>query len=874
MDYKSSALCVDVATIRAVKTILFHFNLYFICSVVDIYLFSSTETIIDLQRTILSACFLKQPGLFGEILQKYIDLIDIMASANVSNRSPLTINLFCENDFDISTIVSQCTYKTVQISDSATLTNFIVMTVRVLGHILPETHHFENNLTIKACKSILNIFKAASPGVSLKCIRCFTKIGRRSSVLADLKIDASIIEGLVNIERQLQKSVNDESRPMTEICEFIDIVHDSIDTTTTQTDQSRLRLLINACLAVILAHSKLKVSQVDIVIQSIYKLLKTLANQAHDRYSSLAIYEMIRSVKCDADDFSQAVELMVYVIQSPHADISNPWSIIDKQLEHFFANELNESQLRCINSIFKTAKSVEQKIKIFRQKEETEKETETNEDIQSKLFAVDNEAVAIAGRSRLFTNIDEMTRTILRNIIRILEAPSTSVEPSTLFLISELSTTILSLQECNEIDDCKQHQLVLFALSPFLKASELLHNHFESTFDTATPKIIRTIERFDSSTSSWKTDALKILHSFELKNLSAQNKTYFVDIVTQICQQIINNDNCDEINQLTMNFAIQDSQAIDLFEGIFKSLISTPSSSSIRWRQMICLFAHKCFLIKTFRHKSNGFKIVCQLCDLKWEKCDTNTRNGKFYSNLINEHNGRIVSVPKLSSDFLSKIQSQLKRSFQSFEYPIRLNMTHCIPALLNHVPEFSREKDFIDAWLSPLLDDRLEVRLCMAKQLNNIPWNPKVASDSQQRTILELCCEKLLQAMKKFLLGGNEADQSSVLELILSVATAKDISERFLFCCFRLLLYFCVSYKSAVSRKACLYATEICYTFNVTPKNLLVWYRNDILRLIVPLGISNYSKQKISLERSFDAVSHMVDSKHNFRLMKICIVF
>lgn len=134
-----------------------------------------------------------------------------------------------------------------------------------------------------------------------------------------------------------------------------------------------------------------------------------------------------------------------------------------------------------------------------------------------------------------------------------------------------------------------------------------------------------------------------------------------------------------------------------------------------------------------------------------------------------------------------------------------------------------------------------------------------KLATPALIETVTERCLSQLLQSTRKFLLKGSEPDQSCVLTYLLAFGTSDEATASTLHYCFRVILYFCICSDSQVSRQATMVATEMCHRFGLKPSKLLVWHKTNLLKLIVPLCVSNYLSYEISLEKSLHAVNAIV---------------
>lgn len=121
--------------------------------------------------------------------------------------------------------------------------------------------------------------------------------------------------------------------------------------------------------------------------------------------------------------------------------------------------------------------------------------------------------------------------------------------------------------------------------------------------------------------------------------------------------------------------------------------------------------------------------------------------------------------------------------------------------------------------------------------------------------TVNDRCLRQLTQSTRKFL-KSSEPEQSCVLAYLKAFGTSDEATASTLHFCFRQILYFCICSESQVSREATVLATEMCQRVGIRPNKMLVWYKTNLFKLIVPLCVSNYISYEISLEKSLHAVN------------------
>lgn len=110
---------------------------------------------------------------------------------------------------------------------------------------------------------------------------------------------------------------------------------------------------------------------------------------------------------------------------------------------------------------------------------------------------------------------------------------------------------------------------------------------------------------------------------------------------------------------------------------------------------------------------------------------------------------------------------------------------------------------------------------------------------------------DKLLAATTKSLEIGDKALQSAVVELIGKFASSETTSERSLLMCYRKMLFYLVNPKSLVVGNATLCAEMMCQGKGILTKDLYVWYKEQILLVVIPLAVSVYLEYGLLFDKS-----------------------
>lgn len=125
-----------------------------------------------------------------------------------------------------------------------------------------------------------------------------------------------------------------------------------------------------------------------------------------------------------------------------------------------------------------------------------------------------------------------------------------------------------------------------------------------------------------------------------------------------------------------------------------------------------------------------------------------------------------------------------------------------------------------------------------------------------QKEKIIQTCLEKLLKAVQQCLQKSDYSYQSAVLQMVVSFATGQGMTEERLLVCIRMMLFFLMSRESELTREAALAVGDMCGQHGVSPRDMLNWYRHDIVKLMVAIGAVNYILHELPLHKSLFHVS------------------
>lgn len=822
------------------------------------------ETSTKLQKSILLASFLKQPTLCRQLLSKYIQFTNLLSNGPVQASKPLVATMFEVENFDMATIDKNCAFKPIRITNIQSQNHILMTNVKLLRNTAIEMANSDAETTTKCTQCILNVFTNATIQIKSVCLRYFSELFK-----CTLNLDKTlqpmivwILECVEEIEGRIPAWIHHKLVKPDEVDVFIGAVNNVLENQyiTKIFEAKYLRQAINTCLKILQTHHSSRVQHYDKIIPSVYALVKTISFEFGDEFTHTNMYQFVKATLSNDIDFQKNFELLgPVVLEQLKCGHFQSWCLADDKIMEILNHQNSTTEtiinhLKCLCAILKTVRFMEHNLTIHLQREMCNKsllmddEENVNADLH-KAFTMHVEKFA----KRLLPQIDSLTKYVIQSFSSLLKNRyNPLIDTTTLLLFTDISIGILSVFDASEIDDYAQSQLMLIALCPFIRCSELLYNHLQQTFEAETTRLNKIMESpfvRSNDVVCWQEYALQMVAGINMKYISTKNKDVFMDFLGQICNNLTQPECLDQVMNVLISCVIQvNTYSISDLEKFIKSTASKTNNHLIISRHLCefyCISSGLTYIFQTNQGNTYPYKVVCP-------KCDTHLHFGgneaKVLLQLLDRTNGKFVCNLTTNYTIQDKIHHKYFQLFKSNESQIRVNMSLCLPSIFNHL-DLERYSDAADCWLHPIIDNDIDIRLWVTKYMIIIP-------NCGNASVVRKCANLLLESTKKFLMSDQKADQSCALQMIASFATSSEISESMLLNCFRMTLYFCMSSKSMVSRQAALRATEICYKFGITPKNLLVWYKTEIFKLIVTLCVSNYISHNIGLKKSLQTVS------------------
>lgn len=676
-----------------------------------------------MQKTILSASFMKQPALFCKIIDKYIEFTVLMVNASVKFTEPLRIDIFQMEEFNVAAIVDKCTYKSIEIKDIVSLSHLMTTNIRLLTHVIEEVVSFENELVVKCTKCVLEAYKVGTLNVKSRCLRYFIVLFRNVvQIEAELQpMIVELIEYFGEVEGRLPIWTDHKMVKAEDIMKYIETAVEFLQSQHIAKLflSAHLRRASIAALNVLYTHHRINVLAYDRVIKAMYRFLSTTLALVNDGELHASVVEFVQTTLDDSKEFSQSVELLESVVGNQLKDSHlDAWKMVDQHIERMLSQgTCARAHLTCFRAIFSTARKIEHNYAMHLQ-QQTGK-SHTSQTINLKEDMRNDKAILAKCSRRLYENMDAISGYVARCFTFELtsnEAGPLSMEEVN--MISDLAIGMLSVSDCQDVDDYLQMQLLLLALCPFIQFSELLYNHFQQAFEAETKRLkqILNATRGNDNVVAWQTDALAQLENFSLEFMSTENRDLFMDFIVQIFASITDPHHRSQIMKTSIGFIIQDCYRLQNFHDyLLAAMVNHENHLAVsdNLRNFLCLATSSgCHVFQSAKNGHYQYHLICRHCDL--HESTVTPMNGNAFLQLAHKTNGKYVQTMQNSHIFNEISCRKFFQLFSSQDARVRCSMTKCVPALLNHLDRYCFDTAYMDLWLSPILDDSLEARLSM----------------------------------------------------------------------------------------------------------------------------------------------------------------
>ncbi|XP_035792224.1 serine/threonine-protein kinase ATR-like [Anopheles albimanus] len=214
-------------------------------------------------------------------------------------------------------------------------------------------------------------------------------------------------------------------------------------------------------------------------------------------------------------------------------------------------------------------------------------------------------------------------------------------------------------------------------------------------------------------------------------------------------------------------------------------------------------------------------------------------------------------------------VVSALERLKNARDVATRLAWAIFLPVALRHCDGLVSEER-IAYWIPLFGDESMEVCQTVSKQAEVVMriLATKLSNEQERyEKCINLLLEELLRVIKHCLnQSPSYLYQYTVVRLVVAVVAGRAEAARIhgagscqetLMQSVRMMLFLLMQPESEVTNEASLAVAEMCARHEVSPWNILCWYRHDVIKLMAGLAVCNYRFSGISLYQSLTIVSH-----------------
>ncbi|GAB0096643.1 Serine/threonine-protein kinase ATR [Sergentomyia squamirostris] len=219
-----------------------------------------------------------------------------------------------------------------------------------------------------------------------------------------------------------------------------------------------------------------------------------------------------------------------------------------------------------------------------------------------------------------------------------------------------------------------------------------------------------------------------------------------------------------------------------------------------------------------------------------------------------------VGSSAQIATEAAENFLDTLLPLFSSTNHKVLNHMIDCIRPLITHFPQKALD---VTLWKPLLLYNDYHIRQKFAFTLPLIIGNISSQIGSQrtkeemfkeyQEILVEVIVDNIMETSKY-------KHQFSVLLLLDKMSEDPGVSERTFMQFFKMTFLFIINTGSLVIQEAALLARHMCVRRGVTPRNLLYWYQEDIIKIIVNLSVGTYLKYEVGFYQSLITTAKVLE--------------
>ncbi|XP_059610309.1 serine/threonine-protein kinase ATR-like [Phlebotomus argentipes] len=197
---------------------------------------------------------------------------------------------------------------------------------------------------------------------------------------------------------------------------------------------------------------------------------------------------------------------------------------------------------------------------------------------------------------------------------------------------------------------------------------------------------------------------------------------------------------------------------------------------------------------------------------------------------------------------------------FASKNDEVLFNMIECLESLAIHFPKKSLD---IALWTPLLEHEHYSIREKFAYALPQLVENVYTHVDNENRR------EEMMRAYQQILLGVIQKtvwkkktkykDNHATLLLLDKFTEVQRYPEQTFLHFFKMIFIFIINTDSQVTCDAAILGRDMCIRRGIAPRDMLNWYREDVLKITVRLSVEVFKRKNVEMRHALNQVSTMM---------------
>ncbi|EDS36403.1 esr1 protein [Culex quinquefasciatus] len=804
----------------------------------------------DLQQTILAASYLKQLWFFYEAGSKYLEMLEQLNQIGPADSEVnVQLKTFHMPDSVFRRIECSCVIEPIVVPDVPTKIKLIENSLHILSQLVSLEDEQANRPFRERCaSSVLNTLTHGSLNEKSLCLLFFVKYFKKVAEFTP-DLERLVLEVLIVVDVTLERSDRWlrseiikpkalEKFKSTLMSFYARVNGISFNNSCTENRKKMVSCSIRIVKTLLTTKKDTGGSILDL-LEQIKRFLRILLN--HDE--SLAVEDELSDVLQIARKFPELLNIL-------EVPITN---------ELIASDDSNETDVRQLSHIWKNVYEISEDQKL------TDSQKVVIKQKTIRIAFNVNHNISLWMQKQIPTPANKLSffggclADLLQQLFENVQKSPVSIEA--VLAVLDICFDVAYLNDFSALEGNLQKRICEWYLVPF--KNYLCSSEF--TLSEELSKVFNEISKEDQNIAILKTQSLTQTCTLSCENIPEAIAFNFKNALWKIIAGIVSSEDGDLKRVLHSSYrnlllsskypANQIAQQI-LFPALYCPDLSVYAAGN--------LGVHFCLNDGNYQLnqvKDNitpiKRKIRCFICkpaatDRGCEIVSTQSTTVSGRCELFAQNDG-LAARYSVTTEF-DLPEADIARLFASKDPESQRMIASLLPVLFKHKGAVLCEnEDLVQAWSDLIMCPTIEVSMSFTKTLQVIMESLKESplATKQKEKIIQTCLEKLLKAVQQCLQKSDYSYQSAVLQMVVSFATGQGMTEERLLVCIRMMLFFLMSRESELTREAALAVGDMCGQHGVSPRDMLNWYRHDIVKLMVAIGAVNYILHELPLHKS-----------------------